>query len=362
MSNESAIGVAMNLKSLTNAQLNDLLQNLAKSERKLTHEILLHINEVESRRLFAQYGFGSTLDYLVKECHYSESSAYRRIQAARLLKIVPEVSTKIEEGKINLTQLSKVQSLIQQQEKQTREKVTLETKQDLLQKIENQNSFHTEKLIAKELNIIIQDRDVVKVQQDESVYVSLKLSKEQNEKIKEVKSLMSHINPNPTFAEVFEYLADFYVAKKKGLKKIQTQTQTQTAIEVQSNTEVRSSHLQGRSLGGNSVQSNQKKTIKNKIQRNPITGHVIIKGENAKQHRSAVFQRAHIPSSIKNAVKYFANHQREFIDDKTGRRCLSKHQLEIDHKIPKTKGGGDCMTNLRVLCKQHNLQSFQNWF
>ena len=331
MKNESVIGVVMNLKSLTNVELNNQLQSLAKSERKITHEILLHINEVESRRLFAQLGFGSALEYLVKECHYSESSAYRRIQAARLLKVVPEVSSKIETGQINLTQLSKVQSLIQQQEKQTQEKVTLETKQELLNKIENQNSFQTEKLIAKELNIIIQDRDVVKVQQDESIYVSLKFTKEQNEKIKEVKSLMSHINPNPTLAEVFEYLADFYIAKKKGLKKTQTQTQT----------------------------SNNKH--KN-LNRNPITGQIIIKPENAKQHRSTTFQRAYIPSSVRNAVKHFANYQCEFVDDKTGRRCESKHQLEIDHKIPKAKGGGDCISNLSLVCKQHNLQLAQAWF
>ena len=321
-------GVIVNLKSLTNVELNMKLQTLAKSERKITHEILDHINEVESRRLFAQLGFGSTLDYLVKECHYSESSAYRRIQAARLLKVVPEVSSKIEEGQINLTQLSKVQSLIQQQEKSSKSKVTLETKQEILQKIENQNSFQTEKLIAKELNIIIQDRDVVKIQQDESVYVSLKFTKEQNDKIKEVKSLMSHINPNPTLAEVFEYLADFYIAKKKGLKKSLTQTS---------------------------------KNIHKSVKRNPITGQIILKPENAKQHRSATFQRAHIPNSIKNAVKHFANYQCEFKDDKTGQRCNSKHQLEIDHKVPKSNGGGDCISNLRLLCKQHNLHSSQMW-
>ena len=323
----------MNLKSLTNVELNNQLQTLAKSERKITHEILLHINEVESRRLFAQLGLGSTLDYLVKECHYSESSAYRRIQAARLLKVVPEVSSKIVTGQINLTQLSKVQSLIQQQEKLSKSKVALETKQELLQKIENQNSFQTEKLIAKELNIIIQERDVVKVQQDDSVFVSLKISKEQNEKLSEVKSLMSHVNPNPTLAEVFEFLSDFYIAKKKGLKKSQSQ-------KVMTHT----------------------KLLKKKVLRNSLTGHIISKDENAKQHRRGVFQRSHIPSSIKNAVKHFANHQCEFQDDKTGRRCESKHQLEIDHKIPKAKGGGDCISNLRVLCKQHNLQSVQYWF
>ncbi len=45
----------------------------------------------------------------------------------------------------------------------------------------------------------------------------------------------------------------------------------------------------------------------------------------------------------------------EYIDSKTGRRCESTYQLEVDHIVPKALGGRNDPTNLRCLCKQHNL-------
>jgi hypothetical protein len=36
------------------------------------------------------------------------------------------------------------------------------------------------------------------------------------------------------------------------------------------------------------------------------------------------------------------------------RRCSSRYQLEVDHIIPKAKGGSDETQNLRCLCRNHN--------
>lgn len=37
-----------------------------------------------------------------------------------------------------------------------------------------------------------------------------------------------------------------------------------------------------------------------------------------------------------------------------GRRCLSKYLLQIDHVIPRSRGGLDELSNLRLLCANHN--------
>ena len=44
-----------------------------------------------------------------------------------------------------------------------------------------------------------------------------------------------------------------------------------------------------------------------------------------------------------------------FKDPTTGHTCGSRHQIEIDHIIPRALGGDDSPENLRVLCRQHNL-------
>jgi len=43
----------------------------------------------------------------------------------------------------------------------------------------------------------------------------------------------------------------------------------------------------------------------------------------------------------------------EFIGE-NGKRCQSKHQLEWDHVIPWSQGGGNDEKSLRVYCRTHN--------
>ena len=44
-----------------------------------------------------------------------------------------------------------------------------------------------------------------------------------------------------------------------------------------------------------------------------------------------------------------------YVEEKSGRRCGSTYQMEIDHIVPKAQGGTGDPENLRCLCKQHNL-------
>jgi hypothetical protein len=96
-----------NIQTLSDEGLLSNFDRLVKTERKITYEILLYINEVELRGLHASLGYGSIYDYLIKHQGYSGGSAQRRVQSARLLLEIPEVAEKIQDGSLNLTQLKK---------------------------------------------------------------------------------------------------------------------------------------------------------------------------------------------------------------------------------------------------------------
>ena len=110
-------GMAMNFKKISNQELISDFQKLVSSERKITHLVLLHILEIEQRRLYAEFGYESLFSYLTKHFGYGESSAYRRIQSARLLKHALQVSSLLESGSINLSQLTQVQKCIKTENK-----------------------------------------------------------------------------------------------------------------------------------------------------------------------------------------------------------------------------------------------------
>jgi hypothetical protein len=88
------------LKGFSDRELTDRLRNLVKNEQSLTIDILPHLAEVESRTLYLSYGYGSLLDYCISHLGYSESSAGRRVRAARVVGIVPEVYDLFKEEKL----------------------------------------------------------------------------------------------------------------------------------------------------------------------------------------------------------------------------------------------------------------------
>jgi hypothetical protein len=94
----------MTLQNIADHELLSRMEKLARTERKITHLILEHIAEIETRRLYAELGYDGMYSYLIQALGYSEGSAYRRLQSARLLRSVPEIAEKIENGKWNLSQ------------------------------------------------------------------------------------------------------------------------------------------------------------------------------------------------------------------------------------------------------------------
>jgi hypothetical protein len=99
----------MNLKTLNINELDSRMKTLAQKERDLLHEVLLTIKEIDSRRTYLELGFPNMFDYLVNGIGYSEGSAQRRIDAARLLKELPDLAQKIQTGELKLSQISLVQ-------------------------------------------------------------------------------------------------------------------------------------------------------------------------------------------------------------------------------------------------------------
>lgn len=66
----------------------------------------------------------------------SEGSCQRRIATMRLARELPEVSAAIQEGSLNISTASQLQSFFQQEKKQGKQ-YSHEEKQDLLQSIKN---------------------------------------------------------------------------------------------------------------------------------------------------------------------------------------------------------------------------------
>jgi hypothetical protein len=92
----------------------------------------------------------------------------------------------------------------------------------------------------------------------------------------------------------------------------------------------------------------------------------VAKLEQIRDFRSHIQHEANIADVIEHLThRFFAEAKRsviieragycEFVDESTGRRCTSTYQLQEDHIVPLALGGLDHPSNMRCLCRRHNL-------
>ena len=105
------------LTSLSDSNLLSQTKLLVQKERKITVEVLEHLCEIDQRKLYLKRGFSSLFEYTTKELGYSEGSTYRRINAMKLCREFPETAFKIQNGNLNLTTASQLQSFFEKQNK-----------------------------------------------------------------------------------------------------------------------------------------------------------------------------------------------------------------------------------------------------
>ena len=98
-----------NLKQISDETLLNETQKLVHQEREILSLVLHHLREIEKRRLYSKQG--SLFEYATKVLKYSEDPAYRRIQAMHLVKEIPQIEEKLEEGTLTLTHLGMAPSL-----------------------------------------------------------------------------------------------------------------------------------------------------------------------------------------------------------------------------------------------------------
>lgn len=296
------------LESIQQASDHELMNNfesLVKTERKITHQVLQCILEIENRKLHLDRGYSSLFDFMVKGHGYSESAAYRRIQSARLLRQVPEISKSIESGSLNLTQVSQLSMALRQKEVKLQDmSVVIKSKvQKILKTIENKNTVETRLVLTQVLDWKPQKLERTEIQKDESVHLALNFEKLEWELMEKLRARLSHQNPSLKWKDLLLLLA------QKELKE----------------------------------PSQRKATPERKW---------------AEDLRSA--EKA-IPRRVQIEIRRAADDQCEYQDPQSKRRCEARHFLEIDHRLPRALQGSNERKNLRLFCRSHNQKSAEEW-
>src|SRR5574341_490448 len=92
--------------SLDSRTLARRLGELASDERRVQVDFLLHLDEFDRRRAWAELGYGSLWTYCLEVLHLREGSAGRRIAAMKVLRRFPKLAAALRDGRLCLTTLA----------------------------------------------------------------------------------------------------------------------------------------------------------------------------------------------------------------------------------------------------------------
>jgi 5-methylcytosine-specific restriction endonuclease McrA len=329
----------LSLSSLKDNELHASLPELCRREREVTLEILLHLNEVERRKLHLTRGYSSMFVYCTSWLGYSEPAAFRRIRTARCVARFPEIYALLQANEVNLSTIARVSGLL-----------TANNKDALLARIRRRSRREVEAIVV-EYEPQAKRRDVVRpvavrvpvtlgslelscradadspgscekraylrregdlhpTQTEKRVQFHFMASETFQRKLEKIRTIAWHRLPaNASLEQVFELVMDEFIGKhdpraRKARRERRTRAQSRPK-------EMTSKRL--------SIESRSRRI--------------------AAATRDDVFVRD--------------NAQCTFVGT-DGRRCNEARNLHIDHVIPKAWNGSNGENNLRLLCARHN--------
>jgi len=311
----------MNLHSLSDAELLERTRGLAAREQSLTLEVIDHLQEIARRRLFARLGYGSPFEYAVKALGYSEPAAAQRIAAMRLARDVPEARQAMERGGLALTSAAAVQRFIQREERQTGTRVPAEKKAEIISECAGKPSREVERVLAEKASTPM----AAKAERARPLgqgYTEIHLTADDElmrliERAREVRG--------GGMAEVMKWALAVALERHDPLKKAER-------AETRANRAAAARPAAERAKTGDASPTPAPKGTE--ILRTPRTRHV--------------------PAAVRNSVVARAEGRCEWVDPASGRRCESRHRLELDHLTPFARGGEHRVDGIRAICSQHN--------
>ena len=213
----------------------------------------------------------------------------------RLLKEIPEIESKIRSGALTLSVISQAQSFFKRQEKKGKP-YSREEKVSLLTEIEENSTRDCERrLLQLDPDNIRTDHE--RRMSDELVELRMTVTHEFMAKIESLKNILSHAMPSAATKEIIEFALDELLASRDPLR------DCNAAV--------------------------------------PSAPEVI------KRSRG-------ITKLVRREVWRRCEGQCCYVDPVSGRRCLAKRYLEIDHIQPRSKMGSNDPGNLQLLCSAHN--------
>jgi hypothetical protein len=382
------------LKSLGDAELESALKGLLAASARTEARVVMHLAELDRRRLHLRTGFPSLFRYCMDTLGFSEFEAVFRIAAARLGQKFPLIFELLERRQIHLSALHLL-----------RHHLTKQNHRELLAEACHKSKRQVELLVAHRFpraDVRPSLRELQRLEPTSPGRYRLELTIDEQTKqdLERACELLSHVSVAADFAlvvrrgarAVVEQLEKQRYGKRAagGRQQVSSMRRDRTNEHAgqRANADERpvpSGGEQGRRMlpanESGRYRADQGETS-GAVQRDVTVGASLPKSDGLRakareqrsgarsargtlepqplrgeghstDERAAARARKRIPNHVRRAVAERDDGCCTFVSPE-GRRCRSRQLLQIHHEQPWARGGADTPDNLRLLCAEHN--------
>jgi len=405
------------LKTLSDKELLTQIQKLRRREHLSTIEILLHLNEVERRKLDLKLGYNALYDYCVKHLRYSSSGAGRRVAVARCVGRHPEVLDLLRSQKLNVTGVALVASVLNDG-----------NKKKLLESIQNKSQAEIDAIAAryrtpmalrdrvKSVRVVVPEPKTAvrgghakaqpaapgdacennhyshngsgpaltgskttgnrsgnntNMRTKQALLIQFLADKAFMKRYEEVRALLSQRLSDTSFENVFGALIEEFLERHSPTRRQARRDKKTKALRSVSEVR-RDEKIAARGSASEARRDRKTKSARStarpheaapKLPSRHIPAAALKESSPARtSHEARPKPRSRrIPAAVRDKV-YARDKGRCTYVGRTGKRCGSMQALQIDHIEPFTRGGDNTPSNLRLLCAKHNRLAAQEVF
>lgn len=328
----------MGAMNLSNEELVNETKAAVASERTAAAEVIRLFQEIAARKLFLDYGYPTLFEMVTKHFGYCAASAHRRIQSARLINDLPEVEAKIESGELSLTAASQLQSFFYRDASDYSRAERIE----LVETCMNRSTRDIERELCRR-NPEREKRETVRAVSENRLRVSFSISAELNDKIDHLKSLLSHAEANLTTEHLLERLVELGLDRHDPKRKA---ARAESRSAKRATNKIDAIHPKADCESYQSTESSYESPTTKINDQSAILASSLPAPE---------VRTRYVPASEKHKVaRAYDGGGCEFIHEASGRRCGSKHFLQLDHIDSFSTGGENTADNLQMFCGAHN--------
>ena len=341
------------IATLSNEELLFNLESLGYKENETTVEILLHLAEVEQRKLYVAAGYPSLFCYCVQgQLRYSEPAANRRISSARALSQFPELLPLLLSKEITLTTLSLASRILSTGNK---EQIITAIKGKTRREVEEfLAQYHPQKQVREQIKPVVVKRSESK--QDPSL-PSLFDREQKQPTVKIPQTLNGSFSgecaaknsANNLITQEKRYELKFSIGND-AMKKLE---EAKALLSSKYPTGVRLEDILEEALELLLEKRSPERSKQRRTKR---------KRKTSRKHSQPQSQTSrHIPQQIRDEVYSRDQGCCTFVSN-DGTRCSSRFDLELHHIHPFAKSGAHEPDNLTLRCRIHNAYSAEQDF